>query len=812
MKKMDDKRELTKEGTGIFLFFLSLFLLLSFLSFDPQDPGLFTSSSNQVKNILGPVGSWTADLFFGLFGLPAYLLIALLLIASYRLFVVREGRLFPWDRVVGTLLLLLSAGTILHLLSPTLPFRSKELLSGGQVGQFLSITGERLFRPLGVSLVSLTVLCLALILSFHFSFRRTLARLIALFRFLKQRSEIQRERKRRATADEPKERPPSKRTKSPPQPEVPLSPVAGLPLEADLPLPVDSRILEKPSTSGLQEEKLSPLPMTGNPLPWEEEKGNGGTSFSLDGHEESLNLPPPAQTPKKILLTPRPQDLRKPTEKGKKGYELPPLSLLDLPSEKGPVVDSQELNVKKTIIEEKLREFNIEGKVVEYHPGPVISTFEYLPEKGVKIAQIISLAEDLSMALKAENVRISRIKGKATLGIEIPNYKRQLINLREILENPVFRDSESLLTFSLGKNVRGTPVVTALDSMPHLLIAGATGMGKSVAIHSIILSILYRATPEEVKFILVDPKRLEFSLYEQLPHLLTKIVLDPKEASQALKWGIYEMEKRLKILASFQTRNIKMYNRKVKDLKEGRGEMPEGITEADLVLMPYIIIIIDELADLMMVASKDVENSIARLAQMARAAGIHLILATQRPSVDVITGTIKNNLPSRIALTVPSRHDSATIIDSPGAEKLLGKGDMLFMPPASQALIRVHGSYVSEEEIARCVKFVRSQSKPKFDSQIILAPPVSEGGDEEGGEVDVNDPEFIEAVKIVVTTGKASASFLQRRMKIGYNKAARYVEIMEEQGIVGAGQGSKPRDVLVGEEFLEQLLHKKFNQ
>lgn len=254
MKKMDDKRELTKEGTGIFLFFLSLFLLLSFLSFDPQDPGLFTSSSNQVKNILGPVGSWTADLFFGLFGLPAYLLIALLLIASYRLFVVREGRLFPWDRVAGTLLLLLSAGTILHLLSPTLPFRTKELLSGGQVGQFLSITGERLFKPLGVSLVSLTVLCLALILSFHFSFRRTLARLIALFRFLKQRSEIQRERKRRATADEAKERPPSKRTKSPPQPEVPLSPVAGLPLEADLPLPVDSRILEKPSASGLQEE------------------------------------------------------------------------------------------------------------------------------------------------------------------------------------------------------------------------------------------------------------------------------------------------------------------------------------------------------------------------------------------------------------------------------------------------------------------------------------------------------------------------------------------------------------------------------
>ncbi len=538
------------------------------------------------------------------------------------------------------------------------------------------------------------------------------------------------------------------------------------------------------------------------------EKGFSPKKIKRDTEEEKPFTKPKLEKGKeKIILMP--EDTRN-LKKKKGGFELPPLSLLDSPPKRVKAVDDEELSNKKRIIEEKLREFNINGKVVEYHPGPVISTFEYKPEKGIKISQIITLSEDLSLALKAENVMISRIKGKETLGIEIPNYNRQTIFLREILESPEYRNSENLLTIVLGKNVRGKPVVTALDRMPHLLIAGATGMGKSVAIHSIIVSILYRATPEEVNFILVDPKRLEFSVYEQLPHLKTKVVLDPKEASMALKWAIYEMENRLKKLALFQSRNIAMYNEKIKAIKAGKIKKLDEWPEEEIEPMPYIIIVIDELADLMMVASKDVETSVARLAQMARAAGIHLILATQRPSTDVITGTIKNNLPSRLALTVPSRHDSQTIIDTGGAEKLLGKGDMLFMPPASSMLIRVHGAFVSEEEVARVVKFLRAQTKPKFDSSVLSKSELNLGGEgkdffsEEGAE-------FIEALKIVIHTGKASASYLQRKMKIGYNKAARYIEMMEEQGIVGQAQGSKPREVLVGEEYLEEILRKKFS-
>jgi len=513
--------------------------------------------------------------------------------------------------------------------------------------------------------------------------------------------------------------------------------------------------------------------------------------------------PKKAKKRKKVVLMP---EETKKFKKSKKRYELPPLSLLDSPPKKSLSIDKNELSIKKQIIEEKLSEYNINGKVVEYHPGPVISTFEFKPDRGVKISQVISRAEDLSLALKARDVRIGRIKGKSTLGIEIPNYNRNIIYLKEILESTKYRNSKSLLTTALGKNIRGTPIVTDLSNMPHLLIAGATGMGKSVTIHSIILSIIFRATPEEVNFVLVDPKRLEFSVYENLPHLRTKVVLDPKQASTALKWAIYEMEERLRKLALFQCRNIMMFNRKIKDIKDGLLQKQDDWAEQDLKLMPYIIIIIDELADLMLIASKDVENSISRLAQTARAAGIHLILATQRPSTDIITGTIKNNLPSRIALTMPSRHDSQTVIDTGGAEKLLGKGDMLFMPPASSILHRVHGSFVSEEEVARVVKFLSKRARPSFDSSVlnINEKLATISKEEELG--DYQDPEFIEAMKIVVSRGKASASYLQRRMKIGYNKAARFVEMMEEKGIVGQKRGSKPREVLVDNEYLEQFL------
>ncbi len=738
---MEEKRDTLKESFGVFLFFISLFLILSFLSYYPNDSGIFTSSNITVKNIMGKFGAFCADLFFYLFGIVSYFFIFIFIILSYNLFT--EGKTKLSIKILfGYILFIISASGLLFFTKETLTIKGIATVNGGLLGKYISILFVNNLNVMGAALTLFFLFLISLILSFNFSIKHFIVNIILFITKLKAKYDIFKERRKRES------------------------------------------LLKGKSKIKKTEEGFNNFMKARRKKEKAEEK----------------------KRPKIKLL---PEETKKVIRK-KEGFTLPPLSLLDSPPGKKLSVDDKELYVKKRIIEEKLGEFNIAGKVVEYHPGPVISTFEYKPEKGVKISQIISLSEDLSLALKAENVRISRIKGKATLGIEIPNYNRQTIYLKEILESSIYKNSNSLLTISLGKNVRGFPVVTSLDSMPHLLIAGATGMGKSVAIHSIILSILFKATPEEVNFILVDPKRLEFSVYEQLPHLKTKVVLDPKEASMALKWAIYEMEARLKKLAKFQSRNIYMYNQKIRAIKKGKIRIAEEWEKEEIELMPYIVIIIDELADLMMVASKDVENSIARLAQMARAAGIHMILATQRPSIDVITGTIKNNLPSRLALTVPSRHDSQTIIDTTGAEKLLGKGDMLFMPPASSILQRVHGSYVSEEEVARVIKFLRNQTKPKFDSSILnIKEHMAEIQEETMG--DINNPEFIEALKIIIHTGKASASFLQRRMKIGYNKAARYIEIMEDKGIVGKQQGSKPRDVLVGEEYLEELLKKRFS-
>ncbi len=733
---MNEKKDALKESLGVFLFFISLFLILSFISYYPTDSGFFTSSNLPVKNIMGKTGAFIADFFFYLFGIISYFFIIIFLILSYNLFTEGKSNL-SFKIIFGYLLFLISSSALLYFIMETIMIKGREILSGGLFGKYLSLFFVKYFKITGAGLTLFFLFLISLILSFDFSLKNFIINIILFISKIKGKYRIFKERRKR-----------------------------------------EKNLKEKSKESEIILPKKS---------------------------SESIEKPEQPQRPKIKLL---PEETKK-IKRKKDGFMLPPLSLLDSPPRKKTVVDNKELYVKKRIIEEKLKEFNIEGKVVEYHPGPVISTFEFKPEKGVKISQIISLSEDLSLALKAENVRISRLKGKATLGIEIPNYNRQTIYLKEILESSVYKNSKSLLTVSLGKDVRGFPIITSLNSMPHLLIAGATGMGKSVAIHSIILSILYKATPEDVNFILVDPKRLEFSVYEQLPHLKTKVVLDPKEASMALKWAIYEMEARLKKLAKFQSRNIDMFNQKIKNIRAGKIRISEDWGKDEIELMPYIIIIIDELADLMMVASKDVENSIARLAQMARAAGIHMVLATQRPSVDVITGTIKNNLPSRLALTVPSRHDSQTIIDAPGAEKLLGKGDMLFMPPASSILKRVHGAYVSEEEVARVIKFLRSQTKPKFDSSILnIKEHIAEIQEETMG--DINNPEFIEALKIIIHTGKASASYLQRKMKIGYNKAARYIEIMEEKGVVGKQQGSKPRDVLVGEEYLEELLKRRF--
>lgn len=481
-------------------------------------------------------------------------------------------------------------------------------------------------------------------------------------------------------------------------------------------------------------------------------------------------------------------------------FKLPDSDMLS-PAAARPEVADAELMDRARQLAEKCAEFNVSGKVTRISPGPVVTTFEFKPDPGVKYSRITGLVDDLCLGLKAESVRIDRIPGKSTVGIEVPNITRETIRLREVIESKEFRDSPSKLTLALGKTIYGSNYVADLKKMPHLLIAGATGAGKSVALNSILVSMLYKASPDEVKCILVDPKRLELGLYADLPHLLTPIVTDPKRASYSLKWAVSEMENRYKHLAAFGVRNIDQYNT---DVCAGYDPKRDADSDDKPKPLPYIVIIIDELADLMMVSARDVEESITRLAQMARAVGIHLILATQRPSVDVITGLIKANFPSRISFRVSSKVDSRTIIDTNGAEGLLGQGDMLFLPPGTSRLVRVHGAYVDEKEVKRVCDFIRSQGQPTYDERVTLSEKEMEGSD---GVSDARrDEKYYDAVKIVIEMGRASTSVLQRRLRIGYGRAASIIDMMEHEGIIGPEEGaSKPRQVLVKADFLERV-------
>jgi DNA segregation ATPase FtsK/SpoIIIE-like protein len=479
-------------------------------------------------------------------------------------------------------------------------------------------------------------------------------------------------------------------------------------------------------------------------------------------------------------------------------YKLPSTEMLTPPSPRSEMEETELLDRARQLAE-KCAEFNVSGQVKQISPGPVVTTFEFKPDPGVKYSRVTSLVDDLCLALRAESIRIDRIPGKSTVGIEVPNTQRETIRLREVIESKRFRESGSRLTIALGKTIDGSNYAADLSKMPHLLIAGATGAGKSVMLNAILVSLLYKATPNEVKMILVDPKRLELGLYVDIPHLLTPIVTDPKRASYALKWAVSEMETRYKHLAAFGVRNIEQYNSDVcatvdRKLAEENSELPSPL--------PYIVVVIDELSDLMMVSARDVEESITRLAQMARAVGIHLVLATQRPSVDVITGLIKANFPSRISFRVSSKVDSRTIIDSNGAEQLLGSGDMLFLPPGTSRLVRVHGAYIDEKEVKRICDFVRSQANPTFDEKIVMSEKEAGGSDSE--EL-AKDEKYDDAVRIVVQSGKASTSLLQRHLRIGYGRAASIIDMMYREGIVGPEDGSKPRQVLVKPDFIERL-------
>ncbi len=471
-------------------------------------------------------------------------------------------------------------------------------------------------------------------------------------------------------------------------------------------------------------------------------------------------------------------------------FLLPPLDLLDPPVPWNQQVHEGQMVAQAEKLEDTLRHFGVEGKVTAIIPGPVVSRFELEPAPGVKISKVTGLADDLALALKALSIRIvAPVPGKAVIGIEVPNPKRQLVALREILADSAYQKPASRLTIALGKDIMGSPVVTDLARMPHLLIAGATGSGKSVGLNTMILSILYKATPEEVRFLLVDPKRIELSTYEGIPHLLHPVVVSPKEATTALHWTVMEMERRYALLSDLSVRNIDNYNQKVRTLKPGPGETKEDLPRP----LPYIVVVIDELADLMLVSSRDTEEYLIRLAQKARASGIHLLVATQRPSVDVITGLIKANFPTRVSFQVSSKADSRVILDFVGAERLLGQGDMLFIPPGTSRLKRIHGAFVSEEEVSRVVDFLKSQAQPEFEPGITEM----KEREAEAEELGDKDEKYEEAVELVAETRNASISMLQRRLRIGYNRAARIVEIMEKEGLIGPSDGVKAREVYI---------------
>jgi len=492
-----------------------------------------------------------------------------------------------------------------------------------------------------------------------------------------------------------------------------------------------------------------------------------------------IEIKTPAPKPMKEKPTPK-QDVFE-FMRADTGFQIPSTNLLDEPNAKSTAADRENLRMQSKLLEKKLDDFGVSGEVVAVTPGPVVTIFEYEPAPGVKINKIVNLTDDLALALRATSIRIvAPIPGKAVIGIEIPNLTREMVKFKELIVSSAFEKAKSKLTLCLGKDIVGNPVMAALDKMPHLLIAGATGSGKSVALNAMICSFLYKSTPEDVRMIIVDPKRIELSIYGGIPHLITPVVTDAKKATSALFWAVREMERRYELLSDKQARNINQYNSKTE--KDDDNEH-----------LPYIVIIIDELADLMMVASRDVEVALTRLAQMARAAGIHLILATQRPSVDVLTGIIKANFPTRLSFQVSSKTDSRTIIDANGAENLLGNGDMLFLPPGTSKLQRIHGAFISEAELARITGFLKEQKKPEYDTSVTKTPvDVKTDGDSEAF-----DEKYDEAVALVTRTGQASISMVQRHLRVGYNRAARIVEAMEKQGIVGPSDGVKPREVLV---------------
>lgn len=765
------REELVREIAGYVLLVVGALILLALVSYHPRDPSFFSAGSDTYANWLSRGGAALAGVLVSLFGIPALVIPGLILAVGWKWLQGKQLE-YPWLQGAAWAVALACAAGLGTLIMEQIPYRGDVLIPGGDLGRAVRAGLESVLGFVGA-----VVVCLAgLVAGTVFGVRSSLAHLLrrGMIWLKERRTEAKARRVRRRMERE----------------------------RSRLGRAVVKRHLER-------------LPAaTEPPLVWREVEGRSG--FRIRGVRRvgvvAEKQPPAAEPTRPGQAPPRPPRRTPPRVEVIPTQEvfdfvrdtpasgLPEKTMLSLPPPPTDL-DPRRLAAMREMVETRCREFRVEGRVEDVSPGPVITTYEFRPAAGVKYAQVAALEEDLALGLQVEAVRIERIPGKATIGLEVPNPGRHMIVLRDVVESSKFTHSASPLTLALGQDIQGHPFVVDLQRMPHLLVGGFTGSGKSVAINSMIMSILFKATPAEVRFILIDPKRVELGMYEKLPHLLTPIISDPREAARALRWAVREMRERYALLAGCKVRNLSQYNSLLAD-GDARRLALESHPDLELRPLPFIVVIIDELADLMMLCRAEVEDAIGHLSQMARAVGIHLIFATQRPSVDIITGVVKANLPCRIAFKVRTRFDSRTILDTDGAECLLGMGDMLYLGPGTSRPVRVHGCLVREDEILTVLKHLRRLGKPEFDQRVLQEPEPGVGGD--GGD-EMEDVMYEQAARLVVGTRKASASFIQRKLKLGYARAARLLDMMETQGLVGPSQGARGREVLVPPDYFEEM-------
>src|SRR6266436_3431555 len=789
------------EIVAIALIASGLLLFLCLFSYNPNDPSWNAAGESAVRNWVGAVGANVAAALFQGIGLAAYLLPCLFFAAAWRCF--RSRRInAPVSRISGLVLLVSSSAALLSLANIR-PFFDSSINAGGVAGAIFARALVSGLNTIGATILLAAIAASGVLLATNFSFAsfyenftEAIARRFAALRLIPEKfrawRQARRERRQRRLETRRLARVEAAAARG-----AAISDASGTEI-SDLRQPTigsgtDGNEIAQAFatfTAGAAGQKTMSAAAVAAPAP-AQRPGLPGRGKSLEASESAMveemvreaAVKRKTETPATGALPFDGQRRVSTTRTAASDYQLPSVDLLN----EGPLRREQaddELLSMATKLAEKCREFNVTGQIKYICPGPVVTTYEFKPDPGVKYSRVTGLVDDLCLALKAESIRIDRMPGKPHVGIEVPNPRRETIYLREVIESRAFKESTSKLTIALGKTIDGLNYVSDLAKMPHLLIAGTTGSGKSVGVNSLLVSILYRARPDEVKVILIDPKRLELGLYEDIPHLATPIIVDPKPASRALRWAVGEIERRYKELAGWGVRNIYGYNAE----RERRNTVKDfGDSGVPWVRMPYIVIIIDELADLMMTSGNEVEDSITRLAQMARAVGIHLVLATQRPSVDVITGLIKANFPSRISYRVSSKVDSRTILDTNGAEHLLGRGDMLFLPPGSSRLLRVHGAYIDETEINKIVTHIKGQWEPDYDETITQSDEEAMGLEDSGGE---RDELFEDALRIV------EARFMSTTMRIGDGRAAAVLDQMEREGLIGQADGARPRPVL----------------